>query len=267
MKQYLSFFKLKFTIGLQYRAAALAGLSTQLFFGFVFILVYTAFYRSGSGDTSMTMNQLTTYLWLNQAFFALIYVYHKDNEIINMIKKGDISYELCRPVNLYHMWFIRIFSTKLSSVTLRCLPIIIIAFFLPKPYNLCLPYSGVYFVLFIIILLLSSILVSSLITLMYIICFYTIDTKGTMSIFCGIADILSGQTVPLPLFPKVMQFIAELLPFAYISDFAFRVYSGNIQGIGIIKGLSTQIFWIFTITLLGYILSEKIIKKVTIQGG
>ena len=93
MKQYLSFFKLKFTVGLQYRAAALAGLCTQLFFGFVFILIYTAFYKSGVANPSMSLKELTTYLWLNQTFYALIYIYHKDNEIINMIKKGDIAYE------------------------------------------------------------------------------------------------------------------------------------------------------------------------------
>ena len=33
MRQYLSFFKLKFAVGLQYKAAALAGLATQIFFG------------------------------------------------------------------------------------------------------------------------------------------------------------------------------------------------------------------------------------------
>ena len=93
MKQYLSFFKLKFSIGLQYRAAALAGLSTQVFFGIIFVLIYTAFYDSGIGNVGMTLSELTTYLWLNQAFLALIFIYHKDNEIINMIKKGDISYE------------------------------------------------------------------------------------------------------------------------------------------------------------------------------
>ena len=267
MKQYLSFFKLKFTVGLQYRAAALAGLCTQLFFGFVFILIYTAFYKSGVANPSMSLKELTTYLWLNQTFYALIYIYHKDNEIINMIKKGDIAYELCRPQNLYFMWFLRVFSTKLSSVSLRCLPIVVISMLLPEPYNLSLPLSISSFLFFVVILFLSSILISSLITLLYVLCFYTIDTKGTMSIFCGIADILSGQTVPLPLFPRAMQLIAELLPFAYISDFAFRVYSGNIRGLSVLKGLSIELFWLVFTILIGLYFSSKIVKKVSVQGG
>ena len=61
MKQYISFFKLKFSVGLQYRAAAIAGLCTQLFFGLVFIMVYIAFY--GSGDASnvdISLRQIIT---------------------------------------------------------------------------------------------------------------------------------------------------------------------------------------------------------------
>ena len=54
MKQYISFFKLKFSVGLQYRAAALAGIATQIFFGLVYIMVYTAFYRSGKTSVDMT---------------------------------------------------------------------------------------------------------------------------------------------------------------------------------------------------------------------
>ena len=73
MTSYLSYFKLKFKTGLQYRAAALAGISTQIFFGIVYISVYVAFYNSGSGSLPMPIDELVSYLWLNQAFFALVY--------------------------------------------------------------------------------------------------------------------------------------------------------------------------------------------------
>ena len=57
MKQYISFFKLKFKTGLQYKAAAIAGLATQIFFGFVFIMVYVAFYGSGTNDVDITLRE------------------------------------------------------------------------------------------------------------------------------------------------------------------------------------------------------------------
>ena len=267
MRQYLSFFKIKFATGLQYKSAAIAGLATQIFFGFVFIMVYVAFYGSGTPEADITLREIIPYLWLNQAFFSLIYIWHKDNEIMNMIKKGDVAYELCRPQNLYLMWYVRILASKLSSVLLRCIPLLLIAFLLPAPYNLTLPHSIPAFIFFLITLLLSALLVTALVALMYVFIFYSIDSKGIMGMYCGIAEVLAGQIIPIPLFPNFLKAIAVFLPFAYISDFSFRIYSGNIQGVAIAQGLITQIAWLIITVLLGMLATNKILKRVSVQGG
>ena len=44
MKKYWSFFRMRFLGGLQYRAAAWAGVSTQFAWGFMSLLMYRAFY-------------------------------------------------------------------------------------------------------------------------------------------------------------------------------------------------------------------------------
>ena len=100
MKAYLTYFKLKFITGLQYRSAAWAGIATQFFFGFVYIMVYIAFYESGGKDIPMTLSQTITYLWLNQALLALVNQFTRDEELFKMVKEGTISYELARPKNL-----------------------------------------------------------------------------------------------------------------------------------------------------------------------
>ena len=192
MKFYISYFKLRFITGLQYRAAALAGLSTQFFFGIIFAMVYIAFYESNDANTPMQLSQLVSYLWLNQVFLSLI----------NMIKNGNIAYELARPKKLYFMWFSKIMGSRISMVVLRSLPILLIAFILPKPYNLSLPVSILAFLLFLLTLIIGAILVTSLTTLYHVIVLNTLDEKGISSIFCATADLLSGVTVPIPLFPS-----------------------------------------------------------------
>ena len=184
-----------------------------------------------------------------------------------MIKKGDVAYELCRPQNLYIMWFIRILASKLSSVLLRCFPLIIIAFILPKPYNLTLPFSFDSFIYFIISLSISTFLITALVTIIYILIFYSIDNKGIMGMYCGIAEILSGQVIPIPLFPHVLKTIATLLPFAYISDFSFRIYSGNIAGNAIIEGIIIEIIWLTILIIIGNIATKNILRRVSVQGG
>lgn len=267
MKSYISYFKLKFIIGLQYRAAAIAGLSTQFFFGFVYVSVYVAFYESGSSNIPMPLNQLVSYVWLGQAFFALIYMWYKDKEIINMIKSGNIAYELSRPQDLYLMWLSKIYGEKLAKVTLRFLPVLIIALILPKPFNLVLSTNVLNTCIFIISLMFSSVLVTVTILLYHVICLFTLDEKGIVNIFMVVSDILSGLVIPIPFFPKYLQNISDFLPFRYVSDFPFRLYVGNISNMEGIKGIILQIFWIVILVIIGKIITNRALKKAVIQGG
>lgn len=267
MKSYLSYFKLKFITGLQYRAAALAGMSTQFFFGFVYISVYIAFYETGSGALPMPLKELVSFLWLNQAFFALIYMWYKDKEILTMIKNGNVAYELCRPQDLYWMWFSKIFGERLSNVTLRFLPVVIIAVILPAPYNLNLNITLIRFLVFLCSFILSSILMVSLVLLYHVICLFTLDEKGIVNIFMIISDILSGLVLPIPFFPHWLQNISNFLPFRYVSDFPFRLYVGNISLEEGLIGLTVQIAWIIILIILGKTITKKALNKAVIQGG
>jgi len=139
MKAYLSLFQMRLLKGLQYRVSALAGVATQFFWGFMYLMIYLAFYTSTEGAQPISFEELVQVLWLQQAFLAFVNYWFRDNEIISQITKGDIAYELCRPLNLYHFWYARLIATRLASATLRCFPILIVASYLPSPYNFKLP--------------------------------------------------------------------------------------------------------------------------------
>ena len=267
MRFYLSYFKLRFITGLEYRAAALAGLATQFFFGLVFVMVYLAFYESGSGNVPMEFSQLVTYLWLNQAFYSLVNMLYKDGEIFDLIKNGNIAYELIRPKKIYFMWFAKIMGQRLAMVTLRCIPVILITLLLPKPFNLGIPASIPNFLLFIGTLLMGTLLMTAIITLYHVITLNTLNEKGIPHIFATIADILSGVVVPIPFFPTFLQVISNYLPFRYVSDLPFRIYSGNIGINEGIFGLLIQFIWLFIIIIIGYAITQKSLKRVVVQGG
>ena len=122
MKSYLSYFILKFKVGLQYRAAALAGISTQLFFGLVYILVYVAFYESDASSLPMPLNELVSYLWLCQAFFALIYMWYKDkvtlkkDYIISQNNNKDTIEFIIDIRKVEISDFIKLLSSKISII-------------------------------------------------------------------------------------------------------------------------------------------------------
>ena len=267
MKAYITYFKLKFISGLQYRQAAYAGIVTQFFFGFVYIMVYIAFYKSGGKDIPMTLSQMVTYIWLGQGFLALINQYARDHELFKLVKDGGISYELTRPKNLYFMWYFKVLGTRLANVTLRVFPLLIITFILPKPYNLSLPSTFLIFIVFLLSLFMGTLLITGLVVLYPIITLHTMSEKGIVNMVITISDILSGLIVPIPFFPLFLQKISKVLPFQYISDLPFRIYVGNISIENGIYGIIIQLFWLIVVVLLGQILLTKSMKRVVVQGG
>lgn len=267
MKAYFTYFKLKFITGLQYRSAAWAGIATQFFFGFVYIMVYIAFYSSGEKNTPMTLSQVITYLWLNQALLALVNQFTRDKELFNLVKEGTICYELARPKNLYFMWYFKVLGEKLSSVLLRFFPLLIVTVFLPSPYNMGLPVSFTNFILFLLSLSIGSLLVVSLTILYPIITLTIMSEKGIVNLMITISNILSGVLVPIPFFPDFLKTISVFLPFQYISDLPFRIYIGNTGIKEGIEGIIIQFIWLLILIIIGYFLMKKNLKRVAIQGG
>ncbi len=267
MSAYITYFKLKFISSLQYRSAAWAGIATQFFFGFVYIMVYIAFYSSGGKNLPMELPQLVTYLWLNQALLALVNQFSRDQELFKLIKEGGISYELTRPKNLYFMWYFKVIGQRLANVLLRFIPLVIVTSLLPAPFHFGGPASLLSFISFLISLTLGTFLVTALTVFYPILTLITMNEKGIVNIMITIADILSGIVVPIPFFPKFLQIISSYLPFQYISDLPFRLYVGNISPQNGVFGMCIQLIWIIIFILIGNILLQKSIKRVVVQGG
>lgn len=117
MKKYLSFFRMRFLMGLQYRAAAAAGVITQFTWGFMELLVFRAFYQADASAFPMSFEAVVSYIWLQQAFLALFMAWMMEPEIFSSIMDGNIAYEMCRPVHIYSMWFARSVANRVSNDT------------------------------------------------------------------------------------------------------------------------------------------------------
>ncbi len=267
MKVYFNLFKLKLINMLQYRAAAISGIFTQLFFGFVFILVYLAFYNSNSAGAPMTWNQLVSYVWLNQVFYALTYVWIRESNLISMIKKGNIAYELCRPISFYKKWYSTMYGNRIADIILKSLPVMIFAFLLPSPYQLSLPVSFEAFILFLISMLLSSLLVTSIALIYHIFVFYTLDERGMMTFLIVLGELFSGGTIPIAFFPKFLATIADFLPFKYLVDLPFKIYIGTISINAALYELMIGIIWFGAMIFIGQIITKRALRKAVIQGG
>ncbi len=263
---YLSYFKTRIEAGLQYKVAAIAGLSTQVFWGMLYCLIYQAFYSNAS-IPDISFNEIITYVWLNQAFLSLIYINIKDVDILTSITDGTVAYELVRPYHLYTWWYIKLVANKLSSCLLRFAPVILIGLIFPKPFNLSLPNSILSFVLFLISLVLGTLLLCGILMTTHSLAFFTVNYKGIHSISSQLMALVSGFVIPVPLLPDIVKSITYYMPFRLIGDLPFRIYSGNIGITLALQDILLQFIWIVIIIIIGFSLMRRALKKVFIQGG
>ena len=267
IQPYISLLRVRFLNGLQYRAAAFGGLTTQFFWGIMLLFIYKAFYGDADSSGGFLFKDLVTYIWLGQAFLSFQMLYDWDGEMLDMITTGNISYELCRPVNLYHVWYVKLLSKRLARGILRFAPIIIIAFLMPYPYNLSLPQSPVSLLLFLVTLFMGLFLLVAISMLAYISVFKTMSPIGSMTLFGLVGEFFSGHTIPIPLMPEWLQSILIMFPFRWTVDFPLRIYSGNIGTSDAIVGIGIQSIWIVILAFFGAFIMKRVTRLSVVQGG
>ncbi len=225
MKAYLSFIRLRFAVQLQYRAAVLASFITNTFFGFIRVMVILAFYASSSASQPMSMEQAVTYTWLTQVVFRML-PYNFDTEVLAMVRSGNIAYEMCRPLDLYFIWYCRLLALRIVPTVLSGASLYIIAVILPGNSGASLPVSlpaGAAWLVSTICALFLGCAISNIITVSAL---WTVAGDGMQRILPALVMILSGSIVPLAFFPDWMQSILKILPFAGLMDIPFRFYLG-----------------------------------------
>lgn len=267
MNQYLSFFRMRFVTGMQYRSAALAGIVTQFVWGGLEILLFRAFYEANPSAFPMDFQALSSYIWLQQAFLALYMTWYLENDIFQAISGGGIAYEMVRPVNIYSMWFARSMANRLSKAVLRCMPILIFAAILKKPYGMSLPVNMSSLIWALVSMSLSFLVVVAFCMIIYILTFYTMTSIGVRLIAVSLVEFLSGAVIPLPFLPERVEQVVSLLPFASMQNVPFRIYTGNIYGNEIYECLFLQIFWVCALIFLGSYMMRRALSRVRIQGG
>lgn len=271
LRPYRAILSARFRMLLQYRAAALAGLWTQIFFGLVLLMIYEAFYRSTTMRQPMMFAEVVSYVWLGQALLAML-PWNVDSEIRAMVRGGGVAYELCRPVDLYALWYARALALRTAPTVLRAVPMCVFAsVILPliglREWALVSPPSTAAAAAFGATLVCTLLLGCALTTLMNVSLLWTVGGDGAVVLVTSLTTFLSGMIVPLPLFPEWAQPIVQSLPFAGLVDLPFRVFTGHIPAGAVASVLVRQIVWTIALVLFGRWLLSRGMRRVVVQGG
>jgi ABC-2 type transport system permease protein len=270
VRPYQAVFKARFTLLLQYRAAAFAGFVTQCWWGGIKVMVLTAFFR-GAASTPMTLQQAIDYVWLGQAFLTLL-PWSVDPEIARMVRSGDVAYERLRPLDTHAFWYARAVARRTATPLLRAVPMVLTAGVLFHLLGLSdwalsppasVPAAALFFLSMGLVIALSS----AIATLMDIATVAALSERGVNALVGPIVIVFSGSLVPLPLFPDWLQPALRLQPLAGLLDTPFRIYGGHFGGWNAVAALGRQAAWAVVLALIGRLCMARVMARLQAQGG
>ena len=261
-RPYFTVFRLRALMETQYRAAALGGLVTQVFFGLVYIFLYTTLY---AGQSVESLRDTITYVWLQQMFFRMMF--STDGELQNLILSGGVAYMLVRPVDQHRFWVCRDVGGRLVGALMRLVPMLLVQFLLPKELRLSLPDGWLSLVQFVTSLLIGCVCLCELMSITDAVVMKTLDKRGISAILNLTMLTFSGNVIPLTLFPDALQMLIRYQPFAQALDAPIRMYQNCASLPQWALNVTVQIGWIFILRAIGRRMWQNQLDNMIVQGG
>ncbi len=261
-KPYWAAFRLRALLETQYRGAALGGIVTQAFFGLVMICLYRTLYAGGDAGE---LRELVTYVWLQQMLFRAMV--GADGELMEQIMTGGIAYTLIRPVDQQLWWSCRGLAMKVVGVLMRLLPMLALQFFLPEGYRMLPPESATAAAQFAVSLALGFLCLTEIGSIVDATVMFTLDRRGAASILNLAMAALSGNVIPLTLFPASLQRLMRFQPFAQALDAPIRMYQHAQTAPEWALSAGIQLAWLLTFAAVARALWKRRLGRMIVQGG
>jgi ABC-2 type transport system permease protein len=225
----------------QYRANLIMYLLYWLVSPIIYLAVWTSIAQSKGSVNGLTVNDFVTY------YMTLLIVDQITSNIVihtfaYKVQDGSLSGELVRPI---HPMLTNALVNNIAFKALTIMgfvPIWIVLFFLYKP-----DFSGVTLanvLLSIPAMMLGfsvGYLLSAAITAL---AFWTTRVYSIQEFYYALTLLFSGQMVPLTLMPRLIQDIAQYLPFQLLLYFPIQLILGKLSTAQIIQGFVTGFVWL-----------------------
>jgi ABC-2 type transport system permease protein len=248
---------------LSYRAAALAGLSTNLFWGLLRAALMIALYAQQPEVEGMTVRDAVTYTALTQAVISYLALFGWF-DLMNSIYTGAVATDLLKPIGYYQLWLAQDFGRALTQFLLRGLPLVAAYSFF---YPITLPDSLAQWMGFGMAMFLGLLLSFSYRFLVNLSAFWVQNAIGIgrMGFFAPL--FLSGFIIPLRFMPDWFADLCWITPFPHMVTTIVDVYLGLLTGNQLILSLGYQLLWIGVLYLVCQVVLRMGIRRLVILGG
>ena len=225
----------------QYRANLIMYLLYWLVSPIIYLAVWTSIAASKGSVNGLTVNDFTTY------YMTLLIVDQITSNIVihtfaYKVQDGSLSGELVRPIHpMLTNALVNNIAFKVLTV-MGFIPLWIVLYFLFRPNFSSVTLTGVFLAVPAMIMgFLIGFLLSAAITAL---AFWTTRVYSIHEFYYALILLFSGHFVPLTLMPKLIQDIAQFLPFQLLIYFPIQLILGKLSAAQIGQGFLMGGIWL-----------------------
>ena len=246
-----------------YRAATVAGIATNTFFGILLTSAVIAVARQRGEVNGYDEQDLVTQVWVMQGLLMTIAIWGW-TELGDRIRSGEIAVDLQRPVDLQRWWLDHDLGRAAYHAVVRGTAPFVLASFL---YALRLPRHAVTVALFAASVALAVVVSFGLRYLTNLAAFWIGDVRGVVRFSMAVWSVFSGSIVSLAFFPDRAERIIRWLPFAAMMQAPGDVWLERRDGLGRLVPRGQQIAWALVVLGVGRLVQARGVRRLVANGG
>jgi len=263
MRLFWELCKLAFRRQLTYRAATLAGLTTNFFFGLLRAALMAALYGTRQEVAGISLAAAVTFTGLTQATIGYLSLFSW-YEVMNSVYTGDISSDLLKPMDYFLFWLAQDLGRAIVALLMRGLTMMAAYALI---FDVVWPHGAAQWLALAVALALSWLVSFSWRFLINLAAFWTPGAQGVGRFIFGLSWFTSGFLMPLRFFPDWFQHLCNLTPFPAMINTVVEVYLGVLTSPKLIQALLGQALWAVILIGAGQLVLRAGVRRLVIQGG
>lgn len=266
-KAYWCFTKTGFKTAIAYRSELIGYFIGESLYNIALIFVWKALFLN-TGNTAyngFTFTQIVLYLLLSG---IMSFMDESDSLFIlgEEIRDGNIVMRLIKPVSLDKSILYFELGNKLLMLTCVFVPsVVFVGIYFNFAYGITFPVSS--YVLFSLSMIISYFISFYFNMLFGFLSFYLLNLWGVSMLKTAVVKFLSGQVIPLFLFPEIVEKVFSILPMAAMTYTPVMIFLGKYSRRVLLFNLAVQIFWLFFFYSICQIIWKRVQHKLMVQGG
>lgn len=268
LRTYLPFASNELKSQLAYRGAFYIWAFISMFSSFISYFLWMAIYGSSESGVigNLSKNEMVIYIFMVYVTSSMVSI-AVSTWVGYDVVEGRVAMNLIKPID----YRISLIARALGNMVYRMLVpgiFIWIGLELYKVFALGMEFVS----LQTLLLYLCSVLMSFLIYVLFDFCFgmiafFTTYIFGLRMAKSALLSFLTGQLIPISLFPLAAQKLFDFLPFSSMIYTPVMVYLEKYTGAELAWALGRQAIWVVLLWWLGSIIWRQVTKRLVVLGG